>query len=148
MNVLPNTTTKGTDRRWPLYVLVAVVLAALTLGIEAFLRTETFSVGEEISSPAVRDVTVSAEDSLYPPPDEGHFRGEVETVFVYLSVEELPTGDDIEARLERVASGSIFSLLFSPGPSIEILDQLGRPVKLGLKRGDRHLEVRYADEVR
>ena len=75
MNVLPNTTTKGTDRRWPLYVLVAVVLAALTLGIEAFLRTETFSVREEISSPVVRDVTVSADDSLYPPPDEGHFRG-------------------------------------------------------------------------
>ena len=152
MNVLPNTTTKGTDRRWPLYVLVAVVLAALVLGVEAFLRTEAFSAGEEISSPAVRDVTVGAEDSLYPPLDEGRFGGEVETVFVYLSVEELPTGDDIEARLERVASGSIFSLLFSPGPSIEILDeqedQLGRPVKLGLKRGDRHLEVRSGDEVR
>jgi len=75
MNVLPNTTTKGTDRRWPLYVLVAVVLAALALGVEAFLRTETFSVEEEISSPAVRDVTVSAEDSLYPPPRRGPSRG-------------------------------------------------------------------------
>ena len=76
----------------------------------------------------------------------------METVFVYPSVEELPTGDDIEARLERVASGSIFSLLFSPGPSIEILDeqedQLGRPVKLGLERGDRHLEVRSREEIR
>jgi hypothetical protein len=47
----------------------------------------------------------------------------VETVFVYLSVEELPTGEDMEARVERVAFGSIFSLLFSPGPSIEILDE-------------------------
>ena len=45
MNVLPKTTTRGTDRRWPLYVLVAVVLAALALGIEAFFRTETFSMG-------------------------------------------------------------------------------------------------------
>ena len=44
MSVLPNTTTKGTDRRWPLYVLVAVFLAALTLGVEAFLRAENFSV--------------------------------------------------------------------------------------------------------
>jgi hypothetical protein len=100
----------------------------------------------------VRDVTVSAEDSLYPPPDEGRFGGEVETVFVHLSVEGLPTGDDMEARAERVASGSIFSLHFSPGPSIEILDeqedQLGRPVKLGLERGDRHLEGRSRDEVR
>lgn len=124
MSVLPNTTTtKGIDRRWPLYVLVAVVLAALTLGVEAFLRAETFSVGEEISSPAVRDIVVSAEDSLYPPPDEGRFEGETETVFVYLSVEELPTGEDMEARVERVASGSVFSLLFSPGPGIEVLDE-------------------------
>ncbi len=123
MSVLPNTTTKGTDRRWPLYVLVAVFLAALALGVEAFLRAETFSVGEEISSPAVRDIVVSAEDSLYPPPDEGRFEGETETVFVYLSVEELPTGEDMEARVERVASGSMFSLLFSPGPGIEVLDE-------------------------
>jgi hypothetical protein len=123
MSVLPNTTTKGTDRRWPLYVLVAVFLAALALGVEAFLRAETFSVGEEISSPAVRDIVVSAEDSLYPPPDEGRFEGETETVFVYLSVEELPTGEDMEARVERVASGSMFYLLFSPGPGIEVLDE-------------------------
>jgi hypothetical protein len=75
MNVLPNITTKGRDRRWPLYVLVAVVLAALALGVEAFLRKETFSVGEKISSPAVRDVTVTAEDSLYPPPRQGPFGG-------------------------------------------------------------------------
>lgn len=68
MNVLPKTTTRGRDQRWPLYVLVAVVLAALALGVEAFLRTETFS-------PAVRDVTVSAEDSLYPPPRQGPFGG-------------------------------------------------------------------------
>jgi hypothetical protein len=76
----------------------------------------------------------------------------VETVFVYLSVEELPTEEDMEARVERVAFGSIFSLIFSPGPSIETLDeqedQLGRPVKLGLERDDRHLEVRSRDEVR
>ena len=44
MSVLPNT-TKGTDWRWPSYVLMAVVLAALALGVEAFLRTETFSMG-------------------------------------------------------------------------------------------------------
>ncbi len=123
MSVLPNTTTKGTDRSWPVYVLVAVFLAALPLGAEAFLRAENFSVGEEISSPALRDITVSAEDSLYPPPDEGRFERETETVFVYLSVEELTPGEDIEARVERVESGSLFSFLFSPGPGIEVRDE-------------------------
>jgi hypothetical protein len=71
----------------------------------------------------------------------------VETVFVYLSVEELPTGEDMEARVERVAFGSIFSLLFSPGPSTEILEEQEDQLKLGLERGDRHLEVRSRDEV-
>jgi hypothetical protein len=122
MSILPNTTTKGIDRRWPLYVLVAVVLAALALGVEAFLRAESFSVREEISSPAIRDITVSAEDSLYPPPDEGRFEGGTEIIFVYLSVEDLPTGEDMEVRVERVTSGSVFSL-FAPGPGIEALDE-------------------------
>ena len=46
------------------------------------MRAENVSVGEEISSPAVRNITVSAEDSLYPRPDEGRFEGETKTVFV------------------------------------------------------------------
>jgi len=73
--------------------------------------------------------------------------GEVETIFVFLSVEELPTREDMEARVERVAFGSIFSLLFSPGPSTEILEEQEDQLKLGLERGDRHLEVRSRDEV-
>ena len=121
--VLPNTTTKGTRRRWPLYVLVAAALVALALGVEAFLRAEDFSPGEDIVSPGIRDITVSAENSLYPPPDEGRFQGGAETVFVYLSVEGLPIGEDMEARVEREESGSMFYLLFSPGPGIELLDE-------------------------
>lgn len=123
MSVLPNTTTKGTDRRWPLYVLVAVFLAALALGVEAFLRAENFSVEEEISSPAIRDITVSAENSLYPPPDTGRFEGRPETVFVYLSVEDLPSGEDMEAHVERAGSGSVFSLFFGSRTGLEALDE-------------------------
>ena len=58
MNVLPNTATKGASpkgvsRRWPLYALVAAALAALALGVEAFLRAENFSPGEEIIAPGI-----------------------------------------------------------------------------------------------
>jgi hypothetical protein len=123
MSVLPNTTTKGADRRWPLYALVAVALLGLALGIEAFLRAESFSPGEEISSPGIRDVTLSAENSLYPPPDTSRFEGPPETIFVYLSVEDLPNVEDMEARFQRVGSGSVFSLLFGPGVGIEALDE-------------------------
>ena len=123
MSVLPNTTTKGADRRWPLYVLLAAVLVALALGVEAFLRAENFLPGEEISAPGIRDVVVSGENSLYPPPDTVHFEEPPETVFVYLSVEELPGVEDMEAQAERVRSGSMFSLLLDRGAGIEVLDE-------------------------
>ena len=123
MSVLPNTTTKGADRRWPLYVLVTVVLGALALGVEAFLRAETFLPGEDISAPGVRDVVVSPENSLYPPPDTARFEVPPETIFVYLSVEELPDVEGMEARVQRAESGSAFSLLFDRGASIEVLDE-------------------------
>ena len=123
MSVLPNTTTKGADRRWPLYVLVAVVLVALALGVEAFLRSENFLPGEDIPSPGIRDVAVSPQNSLYPPPDTAHFEEPPDTIFVYLSVEDLPRVESMEARVEREESGSAFSLLFDRGASIEVLDE-------------------------
>jgi hypothetical protein len=80
-------------------VLVTVVLAALALSVEASLRAD-FSPREEITPPTILDIVVSAEDSLYPPPDTGHFDERPETVFVYLSVEDLPTGEDVDAGRE------------------------------------------------
>lgn len=74
-----------------------VVLAALALSVEAFLRAEYFLPREEIISPSILDTVASGEDSLYPPPDMGHCDGRSKTVFVYLSVEDLPTGEDMEA---------------------------------------------------
>jgi hypothetical protein len=123
VSVLPNTTTKGADRRWPLYALVAVVLVALALGVEAFLRSENFLPGEDIPSPGIRDVIVSPQNSLYPPPDTAHFEEPPDTIFVYLSVEDLPRVESMEARVEREESGSAFSLLFDRGASIEVLDE-------------------------
>lgn len=122
MSVLPNTTTKGAYR-WPLYVLVAVVLVALALIIEAFLREETFAPGEEISASGIRDVVVSEENSLYPPPDTSNFQRPPETIFVYLSVQDLPGGEDMEARVERAWSGSVLSLLFGGEPELEAVDE-------------------------
>jgi hypothetical protein len=62
MSVLPNTTTKGADRRCPLF--------ALALGGEASFRSENFSGGDDLL-PGARDGTVNAENSLYPPPNVG-----------------------------------------------------------------------------
>lgn len=53
---------------------------------------------------------MNAENSLYPPPNVGRLEGLPEAVFVYLSVEELPSGENIEVRAKgmrwRPASSS------------------------------------------
>jgi hypothetical protein len=123
MRVLPNTSTKGAGRRWPLYALAIAALVALSLGVETFLRAENFLPGKEIVSPGIRDITVSTKDNLYPPPDTSYFEDQPEAVFVYLSVEDLPSGEAMEARVERAGSGSAFSLLFGPGAGLEILNE-------------------------
>ena len=120
---LPSTTTKGAARRWPGVVLVAVVLVALALLVEAFLRAESFSPGEDIPAPGIRDISVSEDDSLYPPPDVSRFDGRPETIFVYLSVNDVPAVEDLEARVRRSGNASAFALLFGRGPEIRAVDE-------------------------
>ena len=121
--MLPNTKSRGAGRRWPLYVILGVVLVALWLVVEAFLRTENFTPREEIVSPNIRDVSVSAENRLYPPPDVNYFSQRPETIFVYLSVEDLPTGEDMRAQVRRSGSGSALSLFFGEQDEIEAFDE-------------------------
>ena len=123
MRVLPNTSTKGASRRWPLYALATAALVALVLGVETFLRAENFLPGKEIVSPGIRDITVSTEDNLYPPPDTSYFEEQPDTVFVYLSVEDLSSGEEMEARVERAESDSVFPLFFGRRPGLETLDE-------------------------
>jgi hypothetical protein len=56
---------------------------------------------------------VSTEDGLYPPPDTSRFQERPEIFFVYLSVEGLPAGEDMEARRERRLG--LGALLFRSG---------------------------------
>ncbi|MDP8925794.1 MAG: hypothetical protein M3M97_02555 [Actinomycetota bacterium] len=66
---------------------------------------------------------MNAENSLYPPPDVGRLEGLHEAVFVYLSVEKLPSGEDMEVRVQRVESGCVYTLFFRRGVGIEVLDE-------------------------
>jgi len=128
VSVIPKTTTKAKGprslRQWPLWLLVALGLVALALVVEAFLRGEDFAPGEEITSPAVRDVAVSAENSLYPPPDVGSFGWRPETIYVYLSVEDLPLAerDALRATVERTGSRPAFALLSGGNDDLVLSD--------------------------
>ncbi len=123
MTALQETKSRGAGRRWPLWVLAAVVLVALALLVEAFLRAEEFSPGEKILSPSIRDVTVSDEDALYPPANVGRFESPPETVFVYLNVEGAPGEEDMEVRVERSENAPAFALLFGREPEVVAVDE-------------------------
>jgi hypothetical protein len=116
LTAIPETKSRKVrkNRRWPVVVLAGLLVVGAGLGVAAFLRGQEFTPGEEvIEAAAVRDVAVSAEDSLYPPPDTARFRGRPEAVYVYLSVEDLPGPRDapLQARVERSDSGSALERL-------------------------------------
>jgi hypothetical protein len=63
---------------------------------------------------------VNAENSLHPPPDVGRLVGPPEAVFVYLNVEELPSGEDMEvwAKVTRWRPASSSWSRSNLGPSL------------------------------
>ena len=148
VTVLPNTKTRGAGRQWPLYVLVAVALVAMGLVVESFLRAEEFAPGEEIVSPSIRDVSVSAEDRLYPPPDVNYFTQRPETVFVYMSVEDLPTGEDMRAEVRRAGNGSALSLLLGGEDELEAFDEQQDQLSSAGEAGGASGVVKFALKTR
>ena len=140
--MLPETATKKVDRRWPGYALTAMGLAALLLVAVALLRGEGFTPGEELYAPGFEDVAVSTEDTSYPPSDVLRFDGRPEVVYVYLAVEDLPNGRDLEARVERSGRQSGLSWLLAGGDGLEASD--GQEERLGPSGGGVSGVVKFA----
>jgi len=123
VRALPETATrKKGDRRWPGYVLAVIGLAALLLVAVAPLRDENFSPGEELYAPGFEDVAVSAEDTSYPASDVLRFDRRPEVVYVYLVVEDLPSGTHLEARIERSGQQSALYWLLAGGDRLAVSD--------------------------
>jgi hypothetical protein len=140
--VLPETATKKVDRRWLRYALTAMGLAALLLVASTLVRTQSFAPGEELYAPGFKDVAVSKVDAAYPPTDVLRFDGRPEVVYVYLAVEDLPRGGDLEARVERSGRRSVLSWLLEGADALEVSD--GQEEHLGPSAGGVSGVVKFA----
>jgi len=123
MRPLPNTASRPRQkgrRGWPALLAGAVLL---TFGFWVVNALWVFEPGEELGAPEVKDIAVSEEDTLYPPSDVIRFNKRPGVVYVYLAVEGLPSGTELEARVERSGRGSLLSRLVSGGGGIEAVDQ-------------------------
>jgi hypothetical protein len=123
VSVLPETATRKAYRRWPWYVLAVMALAALFFAGVALLRGGGFSPGEEMYAPAFEDIAVSTEDTSYPASDVLRFNSRPEALYVYLVVEDLPGGRNLEARLERAGTQSALNWLLTQGDGLEVTDE-------------------------
>jgi hypothetical protein len=124
VRVLPETATrKKVVRRWPGYVLAVLGLAALVLVAVALLREEGFSPSEELYAPGFEGVAVSTRDTSYPASDVLRFDGSPEVVYVYLVVEDLPSGRNLEATVERSGRQSALAWLLEGGDGLEVSDE-------------------------
>jgi hypothetical protein len=139
--VLPETATRKVDRRWPGYALATMAIAALLL-VAGSLRHESFTPGKELYAQGFEDVAVSSDDTSYPPSDVLRFDGRPDVVYVYLAVEDLPRGRNLEARVGRSGRQSALSWLLFGRDRLEVSD--GQEEHLGPSGGGVTGVVKFA----
>jgi len=122
---LPDTASwKEAPARWPVIILAGLVTVAIMLLSASLLRSWSFSPGEEVRGGWVEGISVSPENSPYPPPDVDRFVRRPGVVYVYVTAGEMPPGGRLEARVERASAASVLSRIFSGGEGAVTLERL------------------------
>lgn len=103
-------------------VLLLLGVVAISLLATAFLRSQDFSPGEEISSEAVEEVSASLEDTVYPPRDILLFDGGPEAVYVYMAVRDLDPEANFEATVERSGNMAPFRRFLGARDGLRIVE--------------------------
>ncbi len=123
MTPLPTTKQASSEsRRVSWFLTGALVLAGLAVLVWAF-GGGSFEPGENMKAKGVKDVAVSEEDTLYPPSDVLRFSEAPAVVYVYVAVEGLPSGVELEASVQRSGRESVLGWLFSGAGDIEVVDE-------------------------
>lgn len=142
MSALPDTTTgKDGGRTRPVVLLAAGFCAALLLAAALSVGRRDFAPGEELVAPGVEDVAVSRVATSYPDSDALRFDAGVRVVYVYLRVEDLDAGGDLEARVERSGRTPALAWLSGVG-DLRVID--AEEDRLGVSDGGVSGVVRFA----
>ena len=124
MTPLPKTTKRDpAGTRSSGYLTVALVVVGLALLAWTFGAGGGFEPGEKMEAEGIKDIAVSEEDTLYPPSDVLRFSEAPAVVYVYVAVEGLPSGTDLDASVERTGRESVLGWLFSGAGDIEVVDE-------------------------
>lgn len=123
MNRIPRTGSGKTVRKRPAWLVLALSLAGALLLAWVLFGGRGFQTEENLNAPGIKDVVVSDQDTAYPSSDVLRFGGRPNTVYVYVSVDGLSSGENLEARVERSAHGSLLSRLLSTKAKIRAMDE-------------------------
>jgi len=122
---LPNTASwKGAPPRWPVVVLMGIGALAIILFSASLVRSLSFSPGEELDGGWMEGISISPENSPYPPPDVDVFDRRPGVAYVYATVGEMPSGAHLEARVQRARATAALSRIFDSGEETLALERL------------------------
>ena len=156
---LPETfAPKGPVRWWP--IVLAGLLGTLVLALLLVNAWRGWGLprGEGSNGNGVENIVISAEESPYLPADAERFGDRPGTVYVYVVVRRMPSGDRLRVRVERESADSVIGRVFTtdrggvviqpletrPGPG-EDLDVIR--FALGARSGEALPSGRYTVSV-
>ena len=110
---LPETFAPKDPVRWWLIVLTALLgtLVLALLLVNAW-RGWGLPQGEGSNGSGVENIVISAEESPYLPADAARFGHRPGTVYVYVVVRRMPSGERLRVRVERESADSVIGRIF------------------------------------
>lgn len=110
-------------------VVFSVLLTLITLSLlaEVLFGGANFTPGEEILSQEIESVTVSPDNTRMPPDDVQRFSKPPQVIYLYLMLRDLPYEGNVEVKVERVARGSVLSLLLVKPDPLRVMEEGEEP---------------------
>lgn len=109
---------------WPVILSAVLGMLVISLLATSAWRTLGSHPGKEMNADGVDGVVVSDERSKYLPPDVERFGARPDTVYVYVVVRRMPSGERLRVEVERERTDSVLDSIISDGGGAVVLRSL------------------------